>query len=159
MLRVVVFRAGICRFGAQHRGGGYYGRSNPVKCPRPLEKLLSNPGNRQPAHFFRPTERGFTPDKAIGRPPTTKRAASSCCRSPARANVAAGAAQFGLGDKGNPGLDLGVDQRAHLALSSIAHGIVVGHEVLMAGFDSGWSKTRSPFCTAMPDANAFLRIK
>ena len=51
--------------------------------------------------------RGSTPDTAIGWPPTTKRAAARCCGPPARADLAAGAAEFGLGDKGDPGLDLG----------------------------------------------------
>jgi hypothetical protein len=54
--------------------------------------------------------------------------------------VAIGAAQFGLGDKGDPGLGLWEVQRTDLAIAAIRHDLVVGHEALMAGSDSSWSK-------------------
>lgn len=88
--------------------------------------------------------RGSTPDTAIGWSLTMKRAAARCCRSPARADVAAGVAQFGLGDKGDPGLGLGVDQRAGLALAAVRHCMVAFHDALTVGFDSGWSKNLPP---------------
>jgi hypothetical protein len=58
--------------------------------------------------------------------------------------VAARAAQFGPGGKGDPGLDLGMDQRAGLALAAVGLSVVAFHETLMAGFDSGWSNYLSP---------------
>jgi hypothetical protein len=54
--------------------------------------------------------------------------------------MAAGTAQFGLGDKGYLGVTLGMDQRAHLVLATVGHSAVAFHEARTAGFDSSWRK-------------------
>jgi hypothetical protein len=54
--------------------------------------------------------------------------------------VAAGTAQFGLGDKGYLGATLGMDQRAGLALAVVGLSVVAFHEALTAGFNSSWGK-------------------
>jgi hypothetical protein len=58
--------------------------------------------------------------------------------------MAAGVAQFGLGDKGYLGATLGMNQLAGLAIAAIGLGIVAFHEALTAGVDSAWSKYLPP---------------
>ena len=50
--------------------------------------------------------------------------------------MATGAAQFGLGDESNLGLNLGVDQIAKPAFAAIGHRVVVGHEAKHRGGDA-----------------------
>jgi hypothetical protein len=54
------------------------------------------------------------------------------------------AAQFGLGDNGDPRRDPGVDQRTDLAFATVTHCMVACHKALTAGFGSRWGKYLPP---------------
>jgi hypothetical protein len=73
--------------------------------------------------------------------------------------MAAGAAQFGLGDDRYPVLDFGVNQFAGVALAAVGLSVIALHEALTAGVDSSWGEYLLSICTAMPGATAFSCIK